>query len=215
MRLALFPDLMARPLTILAGLAFFALGGMARLSAMTVEAMDLNRLLRDAPEIYKAQVMSVTCDWSGVSTNRHIATFVRLRVLESYRGAVEGEQVLEFFGGTIGDRTQRIVGMPQFQPGDIDILFVRGNHTDICPLAGIFHGRLRVVTNAADGREQVFLHDGSPLTNMSLIGTEPGARPKPAATDLRGEPTRALTTTEFGVEIRAGLKQRGIAADEP
>lgn len=206
---------MPRSLKILTGLALLALGAGSRVCGMTVEAMDFGRLVAEAPEIYRAQVMSVKSDWSGSGVNRHIATFVRLRVLESYRGAVQGEQTLEFFGGTIGDKTQRIIGMPQFHAGDVEILFVRGNHTDICPLLGIHQGRLRVVKNAVDGREQMFMHDGAPLTSTALIGTNPSTRPKATATDAVGAPTRPLTVKEFGAQIRAGLTQRGIKPDEP
>ncbi|OAI42312.1 hypothetical protein AYO41_04470 [Verrucomicrobia bacterium SCGC AG-212-E04] len=183
--------------------------------AMTMEQMDFDRLLDEAQEIYQAQVVSVTCDWSGEGANRHIATFVRLRVLASFRGAVQGEQVLEFFGGRIGERTQRIVGMPGFQPGDMEIVFVRDNHRVLCPLVGAYFGRLRVVRNAADGREQIFLNDGAPLTDVSLIGKEPAARAKTAATNARGEPTRPLSTKEFAGMIKDGLKRRGISPDEP
>ena len=182
--------------------------------AMTIEATDFDHLLDRAEQIFKAKVIAVRCDWSGEGANRHIATFVRMRVLESYRGAAQGEQTLEFLGGTVADRVERVAGMPEFQPGDVEILFVRGNHIDLCPLVGIYYGRFRVVQNAADGREQVFLHDGTPLTDLSLVGREPAARTKPAAADASGAPTRAMSTKEFAAKIRDGLKRRGIAPDE-
>ena len=183
--------------------------------AMTVEPTDFESLLDQAQEIYQAQVVAISCDWSGEGLNRHIATFVRMRVLESYRGAVQGEQTLEFFGGTIGDRTQRIVGMPEFQAGDVEILFVRDNHRTLSPLVGVYHGRLRVVKNAVDGQEQIFLHDGTPLTSLSLIGKEPAARAKAPLTDASGASTRPLTSKEFSGQIKAGLLRRGITPDEP
>ena len=187
--------------------------GVRDAGAMTVEPMDFDALLDRAQDIYKAQVVSISSDWSGEGANRHVATFVRLRVLESYRGAVQGEQTLEFFGGTIGERKQRIVGMPEFQAGDVEILFVRGNHTDICPLVGVQQGRFRVVKNASDGLEQVFLHDGVALTDVSLVGKAPAARGQAPVTDATGAPTRALTTKAFAAKIRAGLVQRGIVPD--
>ncbi len=183
--------------------------------AMTVEPTDFERLLDQAQEIYKAQVVEVKSDWSGEGANRHIATFVRLRVLESYRGAVQGEQTLEFFGGRIGERTQRIVGMPEFQPGDMEVVFVRDNHRALSPLVGVYHGRLRVVTNAADGREQMFLHDGTPLTNLALVGKEPAARGKQPMTDAAGASTRPMSSKEVAEQIKAGLRRRGISPDEP
>ena len=198
--------------SVFAGIAVLRV---APVPAMTVEPTDFERLLEQAQDIYKAKVISVTCDWSGEGKNRHIATFVRLRVLESYRGAVKGEQTLEFFGGRMGERTQRIVGMPEFQAGDVEIVFVRGNHTDVCPLVGIYAGRLRVVKNAADGREQIYLHGGAALTDVSLIGKEPVAQARAAVVDATGAPVRPLTAKEFVGKIQDGLKRRGIAPDEP
>ena len=205
---------MLRALSSFALLAAVLLAAVG-LKGMTVESTDFDKLLRESEQIYRAQVVSVKCDWSGEGANRHIATFVRLRVLESYRGGAADEQTLEFSGGSIGDWTQMVVGMPEFHAGDVEILFVRGNHRDICPLVGIHQGRLRVVKSAADGREQIYLHDGSPLMDLSLVGKPPAARSRPNATDATGAQVRSLTLAEFGVQIRSRLIRLGVMPDEP
>src|SRR5258706_9238459 len=102
MRTAHYSGSMNRFFVTRAGAALASLLGAAALLAMTLLPTDFNQLLNQAEQIYKAQVVSVTSDWTGVGANRHLATFVRLRVLESYRGAVVGEQTLEFFGGSKG-----------------------------------------------------------------------------------------------------------------
>jgi hypothetical protein len=193
--------------------------GVGSVVAMTVVPVDFNLLLDQAEQIYKAQVVSVTSDWSGEGANRHPATFVRLRVLESYRGGVQGEQTLEFSGGAIGQRTLRIPGMPEFQPGDIEILFVRGNHTQFCPLVGVFHGRLRVLKNGANGAEEILLHDGTPLFDVNQIGmSSDGSKPDVATVAklaaAKGRAARALTSDDLATTIRAGLVQRGVTPDE-
>ncbi len=190
------------------------------LVAMTVMLADFDLLLGQAEQIYKARVISVTTNWSGEGANRHPATFVRLRVLESYRGGAEGEQILEFSGGTVGSRTLRIPGMPEFRAGEVEILFVRGNHTAFCPLVGIFHGRLRVVQSAANGAEEILLHDGTPLFDTSQIGkSSEGLKPDLAAaarlSAAKGPNARALTSAELGAAIRVGLMRKGITPDQP
>ncbi len=175
--------------------------------SMTVVATDFDRLIDRAESIYRARIVSVTAGWSGEGVNRHIATFITLNVEESYRGGMAGRQTLELFGGHIGERYQRIAGMPEFRPGDTEILFVRGNRRDLCPLVGLHHGRLRVVKNAADGREQIFLHDGTPLTGVTQIGSS-GESARPAATA-----SGALTSQALGDLIRSALQQRGIKPD--
>lgn len=214
MALATSPSLMRRSISILAALAAVALLRVAPLAALTVEPTDFDALLSQAQQVYQAQVVSVTCNWSGEGANRHIATFVRVRVLESYRGAVQGEQTLEFFGGKMGEKSQRIVGMPEFQAGDVEILFVRDNHTALCPLVGIYHGRLRVVRNAADGKEQIYRHDGTPLTDVSLIGRQLGEQAQLSAVYPSGATKQAMTTKEFVSQLNAGMKRRGLAPDQ-
>ena len=192
-----------------AGVALASLLGAAALLAMTVLPTDFNQLLNQAEQIYKAQVVSVTSDWTGVGANRHLATFVRLRVLESYRGAVAGEQTLEFFGGSKGARVQGIFGMPQFHTGDVEILFVRPSDHSFCPLVGVQHGRFRVVSSASDKTERVFLHDGTPLKDVSRVGT---SRENVARGGARQE-IDPMPVADFVGQIRAGLKSRGLIPD--
>jgi len=192
----------------------------AALSAMTVMLADFDLLLGQAEQIYKARVISVTTNWSGEGVNRHPATFVRLRVVESFRGGVEGEQILEFSGGTVGSRTMRIPGMPEFRAGDVEILFVRDNHTAFCPLVGIYHGRLRVVQSGATGAEEVLLHDGTPLFDTSQIGrSSEGMKPDLATaarlSAAKGPNSRAFTSAQLGAAIRSGLTRKGITPDQP
>ncbi len=177
--------------------------------SMTVVETNFDRQIDRAEQIFRARVVAVTSGWSGEGANRHVATFVTFSVQESFRGGAAGEQTLEFFGGRVAGRTQRIPGMPEFQPGDVEFLFVRGNHRDLCPLVGVHHGRMRVVKNAADGRAQVFLHDGTPLTGLKQVGSS-GEQAKPAQAAAG-----ALTAEEFGAKIRDALKRRGIQADQP
>jgi hypothetical protein len=157
--------------------------------------------------------VSVTCDWSGEGANQHMATFVRVRVLESYRGAVHGEQTLEFFGGQIRGRSERVDGMPEFRPGDIEVLFVRENHRNLSPLVGFFHGRFRVLQNAANGETQIYLHDRTLLTDLSQVGREPAAPGAVQSTGAAGAPARGFTLDAFATKIRSGLLARGVTPD--
>ena len=209
---------MIRSRTACAAVVLASWLGATALLSMTVLPTDFNVLLTQAEQIYKARIISVSTDWSGDGANRHPATFVRLRVLKSYLGGLAGEQTLEFSGGTVGSKTLRIPGMPEFQPGDIEILFVRGNHTEFCPLAGIYHGRLRVMQSGANGAEEVQLHDGTPLFDLSQIGTSRESLKPDLATAAilaaaNGRQAHAMTSHDFGAAIRAGLLRNGIAPD--
>ena len=83
--------------------------------------------------------------WVGSGETRHIATRVTFRVDETYKGEAAAQQTLEFFGGTVGDTTQSIPGVPQFEVGQSTVLFVVGNGLQFCPpgrrLPGTFSPR--------------------------------------------------------------------------
>jgi hypothetical protein len=59
----------------------------------------------------------------------------------------------------------RVAGMPQFTVGQTEILFVTGNGVQFCPLVAMMHGRYRVQTDAATGREYIARSDGVPLVS--------------------------------------------------
>lgn len=176
--------------------------------AMSVVPTDFDRLIDRSELIVRGRVVSVVPAWEGEGTQRHIVTYVTLRVAESFLGGAKGELRLRFFGGQLDGRRQRIAGMPEFQPGEDEFLFVRGNGTDLCPLVGIHHGRLRVAKAAgADAEDKVVLHDGTPLSEVGQIGKS-GERPRPAAGGAA-----ALSVRAFGEKVRAALLARGRQPD--
>lgn len=86
-------------------------------------------------------------------------TFVTFAVERTIKGIPPSNDriTLRFQGGPDGlGRALKVVGVPDFQAGERDILFVRNNGVALCPLVGWEQGRLRVAGDqvfAADGRE--------------------------------------------------------------
>ena len=66
------------------------------------------------------------------------------RVEESWKGAAGAVTQLEFLGGTIGESTMEVVGMPTFLEGQRSVLFVSSQVRAASPLVGFWHGRMRV-----------------------------------------------------------------------
>lgn len=184
------------------------LASLAVVAGMSVVPTDFDRLVTQAETIFRGRVETVAPAWEGEGTQRHLVTYVTVRVEESFFGRAEGRQTLRFFGGRLDGRVQRIVGMPEFRPGDEEILFVRGNRKDLCPLVGLHHGRLRVQPAAGTAaRRQVLLHDGTPLADLAQIGKS-AERQRPALGAVG-----ALTPESFGEKIRAALRERGREPD--
>jgi len=100
-----------------------------------------------------------------------IVTLVTFNVVETLKGAPSLQATLEFMGGTVDDVTLVVSGMPQFNVGDKDIVFV-GNATNaVSPLVGFAHGRFRISKDDGTGRESVRTYDGRNFMGTASLGS--------------------------------------------
>lgn len=93
-----------------------------------------------------------------------ILTFVTFGIERAFKGSAQsGSSItLRFQGGPDGQgKAMMIPGVPMFDVGDRDILFIRGNGTQIAPLVGWEQGRYRIVQGMvySDAGEEVWLTD--------------------------------------------------------
>jgi hypothetical protein len=176
------------------------------LSALSVLPVDFNNLVDDADSIFQGEVLSVRSDWTGLNENRHIATFVQFRVVRVFKGSAPNPQTLEIFGGTVGTQAMKVPGLPEFQVGKMELLFVRNNGKEFCPLVGVFHGRFHIEKDAASGEERVFMNDGRALTETTQVGKSTEA---PASASARSG--QGMTVTDFGLRIQARLAETAAA----
>ena len=77
---------------------------------------------------------------------------------------------LEFLGGTIGDSTMDVIGMPKFTVGQRSVLFVSSSRA-ASPLVGFMHGRFRVERDSA-GVDRVRTHDGRSPAGVTGFGAQ-------------------------------------------
>jgi hypothetical protein len=96
---------------------------------------------------------------------------------------------LEFLGGTVGEDTLRVDGMPEFRVGDRDVLFIAEAGRPASPVVGFTYGRFRIIQDSRTGAEMVRTHDGRPLASTADVGN--GRPPAFVA------PTRTLSLSEF------------------
>ena len=164
--------------------AFLALGAAAPAHATTLEPKTLKDLVREAELIFEGVVADVSHRVSDVRGPQDAAlphTFVTFEVEHVMKGAVAqgGQITLRFVGGPDGKgRRLRVSGIPEFVPGDRDVLFVAGNGLRMCPLVGCEQGRLRQVRgNPYDefGRE-IWLTPG-PALWFGPVGIDVGDWP--------------------------------------
>lgn len=93
-------------------------------------------------------------------------TFVTFAARECYSACEPGDEITLRFVGGLDDRGMVMMasGLPLFDVGDTDLLFVKDNGLSACPLAGCANGRLRIIGDVVfsdDGREILLLPDGT------------------------------------------------------
>jgi len=137
--------------------------------ATTVIPPSFDELVSRAEMIFQGSVTGVRSEWTGEGAQRHIMSYVTLKVEDAIKGNPGSTVTLRMLGGTVGGETMEVTDAPKFKVGERDILFVENNGTQFVPLVGIMHGRFRVKKDAA-GQDAVFTNEGSPLSDVSNLG---------------------------------------------
>jgi hypothetical protein len=153
------------PLSLICTLA---MAGVAR--STTVIPPSFDALVSGAGTIFVGEAIGTRAIWVSTPQGRAIRTQVTFRVEDVWKGGVGAVTQLEFLGGTIGETTMEVVGMPAFTPGQRSVLFVASSR-QVSPLVGFMHGRMRIERDHA-GVDRVRTHDGRSLGHVAEIGPQ-------------------------------------------
>ena len=177
--------------------------------ATTVIPPTFEEMTDRAELIFVGKVVSSRAEWRTVGTDRVIFTLVEFERQEVLKGEAGVSVTLQFLGGTVGDVTLEIAGVPKFSAGDRVFLFVEGNRVQFCPLVGVFHGKFGVRKDEKTGRDILVMHNGKPLRDVAEIGTGEGAEFGPERAKLsipaNAEP---LSVDDFKSKIHDRLANR-------
>ena len=179
------------PLSLI-GTLFFA--GIA--SSTTVIPPSFGALVSAAHTIFVGEAVNQQAIWVSTPQGRAIKTLVTFRVEDVWKGASGAVTRLEFLGGTIGETTMEVIGMPTFRVGQRSVLFVASGRY-VSPLVGFMHGRMRVERDVA-GVDRVRTHDGRSLGAVTEIGP------------LRPDYMRSITPMRLS-ELASAVKSRAGA----
>lgn len=130
--------------------------------ATIIDPVTPRQLASEAELVFEGEVVAVDYSMSdagrGLDALPH--TFVTYQIDRLFKGDSElGDLiVLRFQGGPVpgSDLAMMVAGMPTFDVGDRDVLFVRDNGRAIAPLVGWGQGRFRIVDGIVysdEGRE--------------------------------------------------------------
>lgn len=138
-------------------------------SSTTVIPPTFESLVSSANTIFVGEVMDVRSEWIATPQGRAIITKVTFKVEDVWKGAAGAVTQLEFLGGTIGETTMEVVGMPVFREGQRSVLYVSSDVKSVSPLVGFWHGRMRVEKDPS-GVDRVRTYDGRSLGSPSEVG---------------------------------------------
>lgn len=180
-----------------AALVFLVLGlmaGISNASAISVNPPTFTTLIEGSDDIVQGTVIDRECRWvTNQAGYQVIKTYLTVHVNESVKGSTANTVTLVFLGGTVGEQTMEIGGMPTFSKGDRGWFFIRGNGRYLCPLAFAHHGAYLLQKNPNDGSDRIIKLNGQPLTRTTDIGRSHAS----SAANV----TQALTSADFGQAI--------------
>ena len=180
--------------------------GLLILSAISAHSTSVlpptfDELVARADEVILARVVARQSSWVTSRSGRAIVTDVTFSIERTLKGESRVQRTLEFLGGTVGEDTLTVVGIPEFRMNDRDVLFVRDTGRPASPLVGFSYGRFRVVRDATFGTDVIRTFDGRPLASLNDVGNaNPPAFFRPA---------RVLSLDEFLREIDSSVRQQG------
>ena len=93
-------------------------------SATTLERMSVAKMTLAAQLVVRAQCVANSARWDG----GEIWTFTSFAVVDSWKGAPSGaaqQLTVRLLGGTVGNLSSTVSGVPRFRPGEEVILFLQ------------------------------------------------------------------------------------------
>lgn len=136
--------------------------------ATVTVSMRFDALVADSSAILRGEVVDVRSEWRTLRGEQIIVTRVRFKVERVLKGSASPIETLELLGGSIGETTMAVPGMPQFAVGDRDLLCL-GRTGALFPVMGASQGRFRILTDRS-GRDRVVFSDGRPVGSVAQIG---------------------------------------------
>jgi hypothetical protein len=177
----------------------------------TVIPPTFEELADRAELVFVGQVIGSHAEWRAADARRAIFTFTEFRVDEVWKGNADKTITLQFLGGTIGDDTLEVAGVPRFSQNERVVLFVTKNGIQFCPLVGIYHGKFGLRKDGATGREIVVKHDGKPLRDVAEIGAGDGAQFAAGRLKKDVDAGQApISIDTFKVRVRDHLSKSGL-----
>lgn len=159
--------------------------------ATTLAHLSVAEMSQVSPVIVRARCLSNSTRWD----EGEIWTFSTFAVEEIWKGSVDAQITVRLLGGTSGNLTSTIAGVPRFRSGETVVLFLeRTSHGDLS-IVSWQQGTFRVHRDIRSARENVTQDTASFATFDSRTRTfEAVGIHDLAVDDLRQQVRAAIST---------------------
>jgi hypothetical protein len=138
-------------------------------SSTTLIPLNFQEIVTTAESAFLGEVVSRRSDWNVGPHGRSIFTLVTFKVERVLKGQLGPQVQLRFRGGQIGSLVMRVAGMPQFNVGDRDVLFLSAERNTVSPLVGFSYGRFHIMRDPVTRIDQVRGPDGAPFVGAADV----------------------------------------------
>ena len=113
-------------------------------AATTILPVTFDESVSKAEQIFIGWVEEIRSEFNDDETQ--IYTYATFQVLETIEGTEpqDSAYTIRLTGGQVGDKHLVIVGMPEFEIGEMVLLFVHLNNRAMCPIVGWSQGYYRI-----------------------------------------------------------------------
>lgn len=161
-------------------LAILLVAGRGTADATILIKKNLAQLATESERVVVAQIGAQHCDYAP--NTKVIFTYTNLIVEKTLKGEASAELEIAELGGTLGDVTTIVDGMPRFTEGDRVLLFLKKDALGQWRTHGCVQGCFVVVDNIATGERLVKLDPAMAHIHRAYFATE--ADPRPTAVNL-------------------------------
>ena len=167
-------------------------------SATTLERMSVAKMTQSAQLVVRAQCVANSAAWDG----GEIWTFTSFEVEDAWKGAPAGaaqQVVVRLLGGSVGNLSSTVSGVPRFRPGEEVILFLQPTARGDFSIVSWVQGTFRIHRDTRSGAEIV-------VQDTAAFGTY-----DPATRQFNAEGIRNLSVAALRQRVQTALAaQSGV-----
>jgi hypothetical protein len=160
--------------------------------ATTLERMSLAKMAQTAPLIIRARCLANSTAWDA----GEIWTFTNFAIEETWKGAPPGAAAhitVRLLGGSVGNLTSTVSGVPRFHPGEEVILFLEPTPRGDFSIVSWVQGTFRIRRDPRTG-EEIAIQDTAAFDAFN-----------PATHRFESPGVRNLSVAAFSAQVKSAL----------